>query len=372
MKSLLLALTVLSLNSQAAYRLLPVVTTGLTRPVEVLPDPSAKGALFIVEQTGRILRWTALGLDSRPFADFKQRVISGGEMGLLSMALAPDFATSGVYYVNYTAHINSVLHTVVARMWKGKVEEERILTFKQPFTNHNGGQLAFAKDGYLYIATGDGGSANDPEGNGQKLDVWLGKILRIDVSGKDSQGRFDYRIPETNPFKSGARPEIYAYGLRNPWRFSFDSQTQMLITADVGQNELEEIHRIDAGGNYGWNRKEGTKCFKPKTKCEGPGMPALIDPLHEYGRDEGYSITGGYIYRGKAIPALNGVYVYADYGSGKIWGLALDKDQKKKVSNELLVGSNLPVSSFGLDADGEILVVSHSGGIFRLAAPDVR
>lgn len=233
-----------------------------------------------------------------------------------------------------------------------------MLEFAQPYSNHNGGHLAFDSAGHLFITAGDGGSAGDPHAAGQNLNTLLGKILRIDIDGGQP-----YAIPKDNPFLTKGRGEIYAYGLRNVWRFSFDRQTGALFAGDVGQNKWEEIDIIEKGGNYGWRTMEGKHCFSPASGCDQTG---LILPIHEYPRSEGVSVTGGYVYRGSKIPALNGVYIYGDYGSGKIWGLTYDFTAKKVVKNELLINSNLPIASFGEDTDGELMVVSYDGRIFRI------
>jgi glucose/arabinose dehydrogenase len=232
--------------------------------------------------------------------------------------------------------------------------ERELLSFAQPFPNHNGGDLHFGPDDYLYIAAGDGGGANDTFGNGQKLSTLLGKILRIDVNGAP------YAVPVDNPFVGveDAMPEIYAYGLRNPWRFSFDSATGALWAADVGQNAWEEVNVITAGGNYGWNQVEGFECFKD----EGCDLNAYIPPVHVYGHDEGISITGGFVYRGSAIPELYGKYVYADYGFGTIW--ALDAETHKNMG---LQATEINPSAFAQGPDGELYILDHtSGTVFKI------
>ncbi len=231
--------------------------------------------------------------------------------------------------------------------------ERVILQFDQPFENHNGGHLAFGPDGYLYVGTGDGGSGGDPQGNGQNLGSLLGKILRIDVEGSP------YSVPQDNPQLAGSRPEIWAYGLRNPWRFSFDRVTGRLFAADVGQNSLEEVNIIQRGGNYGWNRTEGSQCYPPGTaSCDTTG---LILPIAEYGRDEGSSVTGGYIYRGDNHSSpFWGTYIFGDFGTGTIWYLAEDQPGRW-VRREFLRGAG-NISSFGEDEAGELYVVDHGGG----------
>jgi len=221
--------------------------------------------------------------------------------------------------------------------------------------------LAFGLDGYLYIATGDGGSAGDPLNKGQDLSSVLGKILRIDVN----QGS-PYGIPADNPFnQSGQRREIFAYGLRNPWRFSFDKVTGALFAGDVGQNRLEEVNLVERGKNYGWKIMEASLCFSPEKNCSQKGLEL---PLTEYGREEGGSITGGYVYRGTQIPSLYGTYVFGDFMSGNIWGLVYDQANRKVGGRSLLLKTNVAIASFGEDLDGELFVVDYSGKIYQLRA----
>lgn len=345
-------------TSAWAVKLVPVVTKGLVRPVEVVVAPGEPEKLYVVEQAGLIKVFEKGKLAEKPFLDLRQRVRWGGEMGLLSLAFHPKYAANRRFFVNYTTQ-RKTLTTVVAQYKAGSSEEKEVLSFPQPYTNHNGGQLAFDKAGMFYVATGDGGSGGDPHGNGQRLDTWLGKILRVDVDAKSP-----YSIPPDNPYaKGGGKPEIFAYGMRNPWRMSFDEPTGLLFAADVGQSSWEEIDIIERGGNYGWNFREGAHCFEPTENCPTKN---LIEPIHEYSQDVGYSITGGFVYRGKKIPALEGAYIYGDFGSGKIWALRFDAKLKKAVRNEMLLDTSHSISSFGREADGEILVVSHKGGVYRL------
>lgn len=359
-----LTLLLISTQSIAVTYYLSPLTAALRLPVQVVAHPTETGTLLVVEQAGRILRIRGGNADPTPFLDIKTKVISGSEMGLLSLAFPNSFKQSQKFYVNYTTSEDSQLKTVIAEFKVGSSEEKRLLTFKQPFINHNGGQLAFDAKDLLYIATGDGGSAGDPSGHGQNLKTFLGKILRIDPSKPDAKNHTAYSIPEDNPFaKGGGNPEIYAWGMRNPWRFSFDKVSGLLIAGDVGQYLYEEIDIIEKGGNYGWNVMEGKHCFKPEKDCNQTNLRL---PIHEYGRDAGISITGGFVYRGKKLKDLTGTYIYGDYGSGTIWGLGLDFEKKAAKGNQILVQSHEPISSFGLDADGEILVVSHNGKVFRL------
>ncbi len=240
-----------------------------------------------------------------------------------------------------------------------------MLTIPQPFSNHNGGDLAFGPDGYLYIATGDGGSGGDPLDSGQSLDTHLGKLLRIDVNGGDATGGTPYAVPADNPFvnTAGALPEIWAYGLRNPWRFSFDRDTGDLYIGDVGQNAFEEVNFQSAdsagGENYGWNVMEGFHCYNADS-CDESG---LVLPIAEYPHSEGNSVTGGYVYRGAAIPELVGQYVYGDFGSGRVWRA---QQQNGEWTNEPLLESGLNIASFGEDEAGELYVVAINGGVYRL------
>ena len=333
-----------------------------SRPLALIAGPGA--ALYVVEQPGRIRR-LAEG-SATDFADIQVRVDNGpNEAGLLGMAFDPGFAGNGRVYLSYTRSGPNGLQSVISRfvsrdggLTLDTDVEEILLSLDQPYGNHNGGQIAFGPDGYLYIGFGDGGSGGDPLGNGQDTDTLLGAMLRIDVSGAGG-----YAIPADNPFaQGGGRAEIYAWGLRNPWRWSFDRQMGELWVADVGQNEWEEIDRLRKGGNYGWNIREGAHCYRADS-CDTAG---LIDPVFEYGHDQGCSITGGYVYRGSAIPGLAGAYLYGDYCTGRIWGLF--PDGNGGLENRLLLDTALKISSFGEDASGELYVVHHGAGIYRIDA----
>jgi glucose/arabinose dehydrogenase len=316
--------------------------------------------LFIVEQPGRIRILKNGQLLDAPFLDIRDRVGSNGsERGLLGLAFHPKFAENGYFYVNYTDRDGN---THIARFTaKGDsadpASEKRLLFVQQPFPNHNGGALAFGPDGYLYIGLGDGGSQGDPYGNAQSLNSMLGKILRIDVDHGDP-----YAIPADNPFvnSGGAYKEIWAYGLRNPWRFSFDRLTKDLWIGDVGQDLWEEIDFVSAGTpgglNFGWNKMEGRHPYK------GSNQPEFTAPVAEYPHGAECSVTGGYVYRGAALPEWQGVYFYGDYCSGKIWGLprpALGQSQ-------LLFQTGFRISTFGVDEAGELYVADYNGTIYRL------
>ena len=312
-------------------------------------------------------------LASTDFVDLSDRIEAGGERGLLGLAFHPDFAANGRVFVHYSRRGDgaTVISELAASADRGTADpaSERILfTHEQPFANHNGGQIAFGPDGYLYIGLGDGGSGGDPLGNGQNLQVLLGKILRIDIDGSPAANK-QYAIPATNPYAPEGRdpgaglPEIWAFGLRNPWRFSFDRDTGDLYIGDVGQGSWEEIDRQpgdSAGGeNYGWNFLEGSHCY---TYCD---TITAVAPVAEYNHEADCSVTGGYVYRGSRQPALVGSYLFSDYCSGTIWTLAADGG----LTPLPLFHSGLNVSSFGESEDGEIYLVDISdGGLYRIVA----
>jgi glucose/arabinose dehydrogenase len=343
-------------------RLRPVVG-GLDAPLLVTAAEDGSGRLFVLEQVGRI-RVVADGrLLAEPFLDLGDRVVSGGEQGLLGFAFHPLFERNGRFFVDYT---DTSGDTVVAEYRVSDEDADRadpgservLLQIDQPFANHNGGHLAFGPDGYLYVATGDGGSAGDPMGNGQRLDTLLGKVLRIDV---DARGGRAYGIPPDNPFvdREGARPEIWAFGLRNPWRFSFDRETGDLWIGDVGQGSFEEIDHVagdEAGVNFGWNVMEGPDCFEPASGCDESG---LTMPVAVYGHGEGCSVTGGFVYRGSRRPELRRAYLYADYCSGRLWGLDAERADARPA---VLLETGRSISSFGQDEAGELYVTDHAGG----------
>ena len=358
------------LLDQLQVELVPVVS-GLEAPLFATHSGDGSGRMFVVEQTGRVRIVENERLRSQPYLDISAKIVAGGEQGLLGLAFHPDYATNGRLFVNYTDLRGD---TVVAEYRRHPRDELRadpaservLLHIAQPFVNHNGGGLAFGPDGYLYIGTGDGGSGGDPLGNGQALDTLLGKLLRIDV---DSTASGPYGIPPDNPFASSgsARPEIWAYGLRNPWRFSFDRPTGTLWIGDVGQSELEEVNRAPAGAprlNYGWNVTEGSSCYEPPQGCDTSG---LEPPIATYSHAQGCSITGGYVYRGDRYPVLEGAYLFADYCSGTIWSLnAAGGSPQRPVE---LVASERALSSFGEDEAGELYVTDiRAGELLRLAA----
>lgn len=344
----------------------PVVEGGLVRPDYVTHAGDVR--LFVVEQPGRIRIIENGQLLDQPFLDIVEKVsTSGNERGLLSAAFHPDYAANGQLFVNYTRQPDGA--TVIERYTVSRDDPDRaddqsgqvILTIAQPEANHNGGQLQFGPDGYLYIGMGDGGGAGDRHGqigNGQDLDALLGKILRLDVSSQET-----YAVPPDNPFGN----EIWSYGWRNPWRFSFDRATRDLYIADVGQNAYEEVNFQPAaskgGENYGWRIMEGNHCFDPRQGCDQSG---LVLPIAEYSHAEGgCSVTGGYVYRGSKYPALQGAYFFGDYCTGYIWSLQRDGDQWQMTKR---LEPGVRISSFGEDMNGELYVVDHSGAVYQLIA----
>jgi glucose/arabinose dehydrogenase len=344
-------------------RVLPDVSFARMTGLYEAPD----GAWWVTEQAGRVLRIDTQAQTTSVVLDLTGSLNQGNEEGLLGLAFAPDFDTSNAFFVYYSAPNprRSVIARFVAKAdgttlvgpGSGSVRFE----VEEPFPNHNGGQIVFGPDGYLYVGLGDGGSARDPMGNGQNTGTLLGAILRVDVSGADG-----YEVPSDNPLvgQPGARGEIWAYGLRNPWRFSFDILTGDLWVGDVGQSGREEIDLITKGGNYGWNVMEGTGCLGGGG-CKKEG---LLLPVIDYENGGGNcSVTGGFVYRGNAVPELRGAYVYSDYCSGKIWVLRYDGSGVTEQAQ--LADANFNVSSFGQGSDGEVYVLEYAsdGGIYRLA-----
>ncbi len=336
----------------------------LIRPIQMIQRPDAPNLWYVAEQPGtiRLLDATKDSATEAPVVvDFTSLVNDkGNEEGLLSIAFHPDFPTKRELYVYYTAAKprRSVLSRFAVSADGLTVDpksEEVLLEQAQPYSNHNGGTVLFGKDGYLYVSLGDGGAANDPHENGQNLKTFLAKILRIDVNRKDEGKK--YAVPADNPFvgRADAMPEIWAYGLRNVWRMQFDRTTGELWAGDVGQNLWEEIDLITKGGNYGWNKREGTHDFAGKSK-EG-----MIDPVVDYSHKEGVSVTGGFVYRGSKIPGLQGAYLYADFGIPKVWALRM-KDGKASEPKLLLSKSASLFSSFAEDRDGELYIISFEGG----------
>lgn len=328
------------------------------------------GRLFLVEKAGRIHIVAEGRIRPTPFLDIRDRVdAEASERGLLSVAFPPDYAATGVFYVNYTARGGG--DTVVARYRLSAdpdradpASEQVILRIAQPAANHNGGQLQFGPDGYLYVGMGDGGAAGDPWDNAENLQVLLGKLLRLDVRPRNEPG-FTYAIPPDNPFVGRGAGEIWAYGLRNPWRFSFDRLTGDLYIADVGQNRWEEVNVVPAGSlggqHFGWDTLEGSHCFEPPRDCDPTGK---VLPVAEYGHDLGCSITGGYVYRGERYPNLRGMYLFGDFCSGLIWGLF--RNHEDAWETRQLLASRVNIASFGEDEAGELYVLDLGGEVYRV------
>ncbi|MCW3079941.1 PQQ-dependent sugar dehydrogenase [Segetibacter sp.] len=343
-------------------------------PVELVSPEDGTDRIFVIEQKGviRVFPNKADAKNAAKFLDIEQKVESGGEKGLLGLAFHPNYKSNGFIYVNYTR--GKPLESVISRFkvsasnpnMADPQSEQVLLTYLQPYSNHNGGKVAFGNDGFLYIAVGDGGSGGDPGNRAQNKKELLGKILRIDVN--NASGGLNYSIPADNPFKNnkeGFREEIYAFGVRNPWRFSFDRQTGTLWAGDVGQNKIEEIDIIENGGNYGWRIMEADECFKSDT-CNKAG---LISPITSYkqGSSTGNSVTGGYVCRDKSLPELNGKYIYGDFVSGNIW--ALTYSEKKAVTNELIAKISGGLSSFGEDSKHNLFVLSYgTGKVYKFAS----
>ena len=334
-------------------------------------QPVGDSSLYVVEQGGRIIQVKPNGKEST-LLDISDEITVGGEQGLLSAAFAPDYRNSGLFYVDYT-NTNGDTRVVEYRTQNnGKVDERSartLLEVPQPYSNHNGGLLLFDDDGNLLVGLGDGGAAGDPERNGQDLGALLGKILRIDPSGEDED--LDYAIPKDNPHvgDDDAAPEILSYGLRNPWRFSFDSKTGALWIGDVGQNSLEEIDYLDKPGqdaNFGWSAFEGTERFNDDEEA-----PGAIDPVLTYGRDAGCSVTGGHVVRDRELESLYGRYLYADFCQGQLRSFdAESAAEEGTASDDQALGLQVPsISSFGEDQRGRVYAVSLDGSVFRLV-PD--
>lgn len=363
MKYLVAALLTLSIAalSPAQPALVPIARN-LPKPVFLTGAPGTTN-LFIVEQGGTIMlfrpgRTGGGSVSPTPFLNISDRVSVGAERGLLGLAFHPGYATNGRLIVHYTDVNGNTVVSEYKRSARNPNTADRteriILQQQQPFPNHNGGMITFGPDGFLYIGLGDGGSGGDPFNNGQNLGTLLGKILRIDVDSTQP-----YAIPATNPFVStpGARAEIFAYGLRNPWRFSFDrGGVHQIWCGDVGQDTREEVDQIQSGGNYGWSIMEGTMCFKPLGgPCDTTGK---ILPIYEYTHAVGCSITGGYVYRGTAVPALAGKYLFGDFCAGTIWSLS---ESQSTFTVAQVFQPPFQLSSFGQDNNGELYVCAYAG-----------
>lgn len=389
MTILVVALTAVLAPEAAAQVRARVHATGFTLPLAIVQDPTNVNVQFVLEQGGRIRvvqNGSVLGTD---FLDLTSSVASGGERGLLGLAFPPDTAATGRFFVNFT---NNNGHTVVARFrrsanplvadpasrfdlrWNGP---SLAAVIEQPFSNHNGGHLAFGPDGFMYVGMGDGGSGNDPDHRAQDPTTLLGKMLRIDVNVPDSHP-IGYVIPADNPFVgSGARPEVWSFGWRNPWRFTFDDValggTGAMLAADVGQNQWEEVNhepRGRGGRNYGWRNREGAH---DNVVTRAPAFTPLVDPIHEYNHSVGESITGGYVYRGKALgPSVRGRYFFADFVRSRVWSMALTIGSNGEATasdvreHTAALGGSAElanVSSFGVDSAGELFIVSYGRGV---------
>jgi glucose/arabinose dehydrogenase len=342
-----------------------IVADGFRRPLFLTHAGDGSGRLFVVDQDGAIRVIENGNTLAQPFLDIDAQIRSdGNEQGLLGLAFHPDFEQNGFFYVNYTDNNGD---TVISRFsvtsdpnLADPASETILLQVDQPYQNHNGGHLEFGPDGFLYAGLGDGGSVGDPHDNGQSTQTLLGKILRIDVNSGSP-----YAVPPDNPFAGGGGlSEIWIYGLRNPWRFSFDSATGDLYIGDVGQNQLEEIDFLPAGGaagaNLGWSYFEGTRAFQGSP----PDGSNLIGPVAEYDHSGRCSVTGGYVYRGETLPEWRGVYFYADYCSGEVWGLLRNPDGTWENRNLYAIDAN--ITSFGTDENGEHYIVGRSGALYRL------
>ena len=391
-----LALLAVTAANASAQLLTRVHASGFTQPIAFVQDPTDAAVQFVVEQRGRIRVVRNGTLQSSDFLDIIPAVRSGGEQGLLGLAFPPDAGLTGRFFVNFT---NEAGHTVVARFrrssnpliadassrfdlrWNGAGAPALI---EQPFANHNGGHLAFGADGYLYVGMGDGGSGNDPSHFAQNPASLLGKMLRVDVNVPDSHP-IGYLVPPDNPFiASPARDEIWSFGWRNPWRYTFDDPsrggTGAMVAADVGQNQWEEINYEPAGRggrNYGWRNREGAH---DNITSRAPAFTPLVDPIHEYDHSMGSSITGGYVYRGASLgAAFRGRYFFADFVRSRVWSIALTIDagdvarasDLREHTTELGGSAQLAgVSSFGVDANGELYIVSYNRGVvLRVLAP---
>lgn len=365
----MLCMTVAVQLSAAVSLKLDKVASGLNHPVSIVSADDGSDRLFIVQQGGQIRILQSGALVSTPFLDLSSLTVASGERGLLGLAFHPDFATNGFFYVDYTdlrgdtmiARYHAEPGSNVADPSSARI----VLQVGQPFANHNGGQLQFGPDGYLYVGMGDGGSAGDPENRAQDLTTLLGKLLRLDVD----RG-LPYTIPDDNPFvdEASARPEIWAYGLRNPWRFSFDRETHDLWIADVGQGSFEEVDFQPAssigGENYGWHVMEAAHCFETST-CDRTG---LVLPVIEYDHSAGCSVTGGYVYRGFRYAALRGIYFYGDYCSGVISGAT---QTTSGFTTQALLPAGFHISTFGEDDAGELYVADYDrGDIYHITDRD--
>jgi glucose/arabinose dehydrogenase len=342
------------------------IARGLSKPVFITHSGDNNGRLFVVEQTGRIRVIRKGVLQSRPFLDLRSKISTGGERGLLGLAFHPDYSWNRKFYVNYTdRNGNTVVEQYLRSATNASVAvptAKLIIRIAQPYSNHNGGMLAFGPDRYLYIGMGDGGSSGDPGNRAQNLNSLLGKMLRLSVDT-----RYPYLVPPTNPYVGRTGHDlIWSSGLRNPWRFSFDRQTGDLWIGDVGQQRYEEIDRSKApnagrGLNYGWRVMEGNRCYNPSTGCNTSGKTL---PITVYGHSQGCSVTGGYVYRGATYPDLRGVYLFGDFCSGRVWGI--DAAGPNAQTPVQLFDTAANITSFGEDQAGNLYLVDHAGDIWLI------
>jgi glucose/arabinose dehydrogenase len=366
-----------------ALKLTPIVD-GFTRPIFLAQPHGESERLFVVEKPGTIKLLRGSTIADEPFLDIRDEVSEQDEeMGLLGLAFHPDYANNGKFYVYYA---NLTGNSSTRRLVEYKRSSENpdladpgsarpLLSFDHPQGNHNGGNLAFGSDGFLYLGVGDGGGANDDHGatgNGQNLGTFLGKMLRFDVNGSGAGPNQAYAIPAGNMTGNGTLPEIWSYGLRNPWRYSFDACTGDLYIGDVGQNTLEEVNFEPAqngGRNYGWRLMEAENCFNPKTGCDAAAQN-LILPIASYNHSIGQSITGGYVYRGHAIPGLRGTYLYTDYENGRFFALRMSNGtvslQQTEITDNINAGGVDRIGSFGQDEAGELYVINFDGALYRI------
>jgi glucose/arabinose dehydrogenase len=348
---------------------LQLIVSGLSSPLYLTAPSGDLSRLFVVEQTGGIRIIKDGALLPTPFLDISTKITAGGEQGLLGLAFDPDYASTGRFVVHYTdtngdTHLSQFTVSSDPDV-ADPASEQVILTADQPYNNHNGGQVLFGPDGMLYLGLGDGGSEGDPQGRGQDLSDLLGSILRLDVRSTSP-----YSVPPDNPFvgQAGVQPEVWSYGLRNPWRFSFDRTTGDLYIGDVGQDSFEEVDVAPAaagsgkGLNFGWNIMEGTHCYNAST-CNQSGLTL---PVLEYPHSEGCSVTGGYVYRGSVIPALQGLYFFGDYCQGTVRSFRYQGGSATELTDWPTLRPGGSITSFGEDAAGELYVVIQSGSVFKI------
>jgi glucose/arabinose dehydrogenase len=383
---LLIVMTLTPVVTFSQYKMVDAFPSlhSFSYPIEMANANDGTNRLFILQQRGLIyvINNSPSVNASKVFLNLASKVSqSGNELGLLGMAFHPDYSNNGYFYIYHTFDsVISSITTYWSRLSRYTVSPTNpdsallssqyiMLTLRQPYSNHNGGKIAFGNDNYLYVGLGDGGSGGDPQGNGQNKNTLLGSILRIDIDS--TSGGNQYSIPTTNPFyndSTGAKKEIYAYGIRNPWKFSFDDLTNQLYCGDVGQNLWEEIDIIESGKNYGWNKMEGFQCYGT---CDTTGK-GFTRPIFDYSHSVGASVTGGFVYRGSLLPGLYGKYVYADYSFGTVW--ALTYDGVNPVVNTQLQDTNFAISSFGVDENNELYVLKHhssSGRILKFVNKNV-